>query len=710
MATLLSALQGFACWYKTRRVFARPSNVRTLYDVQTPSLHFRLHSARSHWGSLCRHKYDAQLDICRCRCCCSLQATDVPTKSTGRAKKGLERLVAALKSAMPAPSFITSLCKVIRLDSGAADSVRRAALRMLSGACQLDPQKITDLSEDSSAFRAALTAALPLLTEASCIAFKAPEHQGRQSKSIMPPFDAGVTAATRQMALEALDAVVSAVGGDAARDRDINSALVATVPNLVQAAKDGNGGVRGSALASLGRVAKTAPSSMVPNIPLAMPVVLDTLDAAAVAALEKEGDALELTAALSALSVFVSVLPRLLSPYLPRIMELLLGLAETSVSDPIAKRAIHAILSELPIHLEARLLVPALANHMPRALQNGTAALVTLLSLVQNMVRALPSAAVQSHADDLASLTMSALNVRSSQPPGIVVSTAESAAVDTLVALVLKLSEVRFKPLFLRISEWGSSVPAHAAALSDPADQFAALVARQTTFLRCVSALSSALLVLFTPYYAHVMDLMVLSLGAESGEGGAVAGELRPAKRRKKKERGASGKASTDAAAAGEPRATKQRSKVEGSSLTGRHPESPAAAVAARQRIAVACVHKACLYDAEGAFVNGQRFEMLLEGLLKALQNAVDHEDAMDVLGESERALLARLEVGSRTKLPEGQTAVAAALVQLAMAATGDALWKMLNQKVPISPLFYHAIVKNYRLILMQRMEGFVTC
>jgi hypothetical protein len=462
------------------------------------------------------------------------------------------------------------------------------------------------------------------------------------------------------MVLEAVDAVVAAVGGEAARDTDVNGAIASTVPHLVDVARGATGAMRAAALAPLGRVAKAAPSSIVPNVPRALPVVLDALEAAAAIAVDREGETLELTAALTALATFVCSVPRLLSPYVPRIIGILLQQAGTPASNPTAQRALEATLTELPLRLEPRILVPALAAHLPEAERAGTPALVALLSLLRDVLTAMPPPAVAAHAGELATLVMSALNVRSSRPPAVAVAPAEAAAVDTLVALVLKLSEVHFKPLFTRLAEWGSSVPAHAATSTEPSERSKALVARQTTFLRCVSALSAALRSLFTPYFVRVVDLLVLSL-----EAGGVddSDDARPAKRRRRRQEHAVLGPSTDGAG-------------------GLRPE------AARRRVAVACVHQACLYDIEGRFVNGQRFERLLGALLAALQAGSGQEGEWDVLGDSERALPGRLEVGTRTELPEASIAVAATLVQLAIAASGDALWKMLNQRVRLFSAF----------------------
>lgn len=71
---------------------------------------------------------------------------------------------------------------------------------------------------------------------------------------------------------------------------------------------------------------------------------------------------------------------------------------------------------------------------------------------------------VASQADRVWAFLLRALDARQrlsvSSLPAAHASAAEAAAVDVLVALVLKLSEARFRPLFLRLLDWAGSPPA----------------------------------------------------------------------------------------------------------------------------------------------------------------------------------------------------------------------------------------------------------
>ena len=94
----------------------------------------------------------------------------------------------------------------------------------------------------------------------------------------------------------------------------------------------------------------------------------------------------------------------------------------------------------------------------------------------------------------------------------------ESAAVSAAVALVLKLSEARFTPLFMTALEW-SRARAEGCA-------------RPLAFFRLVSALAAALRSVFVPFFRHLLSDCVAFLEEQPADGArpkkksrAVAGQ-----------------------------------------------------------------------------------------------------------------------------------------------------------------------------------------
>ena len=79
--------------------------------------------------------------------------------------------------------------------------------------------------------------------------------------------------------------------------------------------------------------------------------------------------------------------------------------------------------------------------------------------MAERTVSALQPSAAATHAEPLFSFLQQALDVRQCAP-AVDAQTIERAAVSALLALVMKLNEKQFKPLFLRLHAWSTTHPA----------------------------------------------------------------------------------------------------------------------------------------------------------------------------------------------------------------------------------------------------------
>ncbi|KAF5840504.1 BP28, C-terminal domain-containing protein, partial [Dunaliella salina] len=100
---------------------------------------------------------------------------------------------------------------------------------------------------------------------------------------------------------------------------------------------------------------------------------------------------------------------------------------------------------------------------------------------------------------------------------------AEQAAISALVALVLKLSEARFKPLFLRLLEW-ATLPAISTAGGGGG------LGRLVALFGAMDALAVHLRSVLVPYYKYVIDLCVQHLTSSGVDAG------RPKKKQRKQQ------------------------------------------------------------------------------------------------------------------------------------------------------------------------------
>ena len=108
------------------------------------------------------------------------------------------------------------------------------------------------------------------------------------------------------------------------------------------------------------------------------------------------------------------------------------------------------------------------AQHaLPVLVQEGPASLSAHLQILTASLQQAPASSVAANADSLFGMLLRALDARQrlSSPntaplPAESMPSIEAGSLAALLALVLKLSEARFKPLFLRMLDWAASPPA----------------------------------------------------------------------------------------------------------------------------------------------------------------------------------------------------------------------------------------------------------
>lgn len=90
-------------------------------------------------------------------------------------------------------------------------------------------------------------------------------------------------------------------------------------------------------------------------------------------------------------------------------------------------------------------------------MQEGDASAIAVLGMLQTATEGMATSVAAEHADTIFELLRQALDCRQQQPAAIQdVERVEHKTVQAFVAATLKLSEARFKPIFLRLLEWAS--------------------------------------------------------------------------------------------------------------------------------------------------------------------------------------------------------------------------------------------------------------
>lgn len=580
-------------------------------------------------------------------------------KAGRAAAQALYDVFKAMQGLLDAGSYLAATLQLVQSDQ---DKVRRRALRLFAE--RLAALQASLDSEDSE-----LSARVK---ERRLAAAAGPALQLCQ---LLPGFLSATgakapSAMTRQAALLALEPVARMYGGQAPEQ------LLASLPSVLAAAADkGSAAVRASALACTATIVKALGPKIVGQLPATAEAVLAAVaraqqqvssSAAAPAAdsdveEEQEGAsaaeeaALELSSGLAAVDAMVRTLGAFVSPYLPRLLQSLLQPAVLACKAAGCSAFAAEIRAGLPAAIPARLLFQPLFGqweHAAAVAAAGSAdvsSAVALLGMVSSAASHMDSKSAAAYHEQFFAFLLTALDARQQRllpaaSPALL--QLEAAAVQALVSLVMKLSEARFKPLFLRLLDWAAPASGAAGSGSGPG--------RVATLLACADAITARLRSVFVPYFKHLQDICIQQLT------GAGSDQQQPKKKRKKG-------ADATAAAAAAGGATEDPEAV----LTG---------WLARMR-AVRALHRCLLHDTV-SFLDQDRFQALLPPLVAQLDAAAP-ADVLPVLAEQCAAadLEAGLRLGARTELDALRTAAVACLTQMAITGNSDTLWKPLNHQ-----------------------------
>ncbi|KAA6423835.1 MAG: U3snoRNP10 and NUC211 domain-containing protein, partial [Trebouxia sp. A1-2] len=377
-----------------------------------------------------------------------------------------------------------------------------------------------------------------------------------------------------------------------------------------------------------------------------------------------EGPALEAAAALAAVAALVEGLKAFLSPYLSALLHLLFSPPVLACKQAGCRESASSIRIQLAGVIPPRLLLVPLFAHYDGAVKEGEAATVSLLAMAQRAMEQMDSATAAQHADACFTFLLKALDLRQKRPAHLpALDVIEQGSVAVLLALTMKLSEAKFKPLFLRLLDWASTPPA--------AQPDAKPLGRQVALFTAVLGLIERLRSVFVPYFRYLVDPIAAHLG-----GSAVEAEGHRRKKKKKSTAGMLDVADESSTEAGVVEDTWHlRFKV------------------------VQALHSCFLYDTV-SFLDEARFHRLLP--LLVVQLAAQPPTAVSALFGAQQTPSAAPGLG----IDLFGDAVVSALVQMAVTANNDALWKSLNHQTLMATRSQRSVSKRLRAVAA--VEGLV--
>ncbi|XP_077024538.1 HEAT repeat-containing protein 1 [Tamandua tetradactyla] len=250
--------------------------------------------------------------------------------------------------------------------------------------------------------------------------------------------------------------------------------------------------VLGSALLCIAEVTSTVEALAIPQLPSLMPSLLTTMKNAS----ELVSSEVYLLSALAALQKVVETLPHFISPYLEGVLSQVIHLEKiTSEMGPASQANVRltSLKKTLATTLSPRVLLPAISKTYKQVEKKWKNQMGPYMSILQEHIGMMRKEELTSHQSQLTTFFLEALDFRAQHSENDLeeIGKIENFIIDCLVAMVVKLSEVTFRPLFFKLFDWAKSEDA-------PKD-------RLLTFYNLADCIAEKLKGLFTLFAGHLV-------------------------------------------------------------------------------------------------------------------------------------------------------------------------------------------------------------
>uniref|UniRef100_A0A2K6CKV9 HEAT repeat-containing protein 1 n=1 Tax=Macaca nemestrina TaxID=9545 RepID=A0A2K6CKV9_MACNE len=297
-------------------------------------------------------------------------------------------------------------------------------------------------------------------------------------------------AINRQTALYTLKLLCKNFG---AENPDPFVPVLSTAVKLIAPERKEEKNVLGSALLCVAEVTSTLEALAVPQLPSLMPSLLTTMKNTS----ELVSSEVYLLSALAALQKVVETLPHFISPYLEGILSQVIHLekitSEVGSASSQANIRLTSLKKTLATTLAPRVLLPAIRKTYKQIEKNWKNHMGPFMSILQEHIGVMKKEEVTSHQSQLTAFFLEALDFRAQHSENDLeeVGRTENCIIDCLVAMVVKLSEVTFRPLFFKLFDWAKTEDA-------PKD-------RLLTFYNLADCIAEKLKGLFTLFAGHLV-------------------------------------------------------------------------------------------------------------------------------------------------------------------------------------------------------------
>ncbi|KAF0870433.1 HEAT repeat-containing protein 1 [Crocuta crocuta] len=250
--------------------------------------------------------------------------------------------------------------------------------------------------------------------------------------------------------------------------------------------------VLGSALLCVAEATSTLEALAIPQLPSLMPSLLTTVKNSS----ELVPGEVHLLSALAALQKVVETLPHFISPHLEGVLAQVVHLEKITSEMGSASQAnlrVTSLKKTLATTLSPRVLLPAINRTYKQIEKNWKKHMRPFMSILQEHIGVMKKEELTSHQAQLTTFFLEALDFRAQHSEDDLeeIGKTENYIIDCLVAMVVKLSEVTFRPLFFKLFDWAKTEDA-------PKD-------RLLTFYNLADSIAEKLKGLFTLFAGHLV-------------------------------------------------------------------------------------------------------------------------------------------------------------------------------------------------------------
>eukprot|EP01114_Cavostelium_apophysatum_P019937 TRINITY_DN6557_c0_g1_i2.p1 TRINITY_DN6557_c0_g1~~TRINITY_DN6557_c0_g1_i2.p1 ORF type:complete len:2043 (+),score=611.24 TRINITY_DN6557_c0_g1_i2:150-6278(+) len=267
--------------------------------------------------------------------------------------------------------------------------------------------------------------------------------------------------------------------------------------------------------------AETGPLA-VPQLPRFFPLLVKSLQASFDSTSEeaiKERTLMQLSA-LSSVQVIVTVLSKFINPYLSSLISALVDPKVLQFKNPKISSAVEKILTVLATDVPSRIIMDHIMTTYEAIMKTDQAEpFVLLMKTMSTICKQIPVDKIETEHKRVFKFLLSAFEfrVKKSKLSLSIIEKVENSIISAFGTLVMKLNEVRFKPIFLKMVEW-----AHVSSSSEVSeDTDENTISRRIFFYKVSNTIADKLKSIFVPYYSHFLENAIScleNLSIESNE------------------------------------------------------------------------------------------------------------------------------------------------------------------------------------------------